>query len=208
MKRKLSCPCGSAFTVDANEEINLDKNPELLSQILDGSFFNFTCSACGKKHKPEFPLTVLWPEKKIKIEVLPELSRGEFLRRKKDMAQTETIIGYPELADRLAVLRDNLEPTAVEALKYYLLVRAEETYPDLRISAWYQGIGMDPGGMPEFIEFHLHGIKADEVAQSRIPWALYERNLGEYKKRPKDELFKSLRVRTYLSVNNMLGTEG
>ena len=208
MKQKITCPCGSVFTVDVDEEIDIDKNPELLGQIMDGTFFNFNCSNCGKKHKPEFPVVVSWPDKKIKLEVLPELERGEFFRRKKDPLQIETIIGYPELADRLALIRDGLEPVIAEALKYYLLVRAEEAYPELRISAWYHGIISDARGMPEYIEFHLHGIKADEVAVSRIPWRLYEKNFEDYKKKPRGELFSSLRLRTYLSVNNMIRPEG
>lgn len=205
MKQKITCPCGSAWTVDIDDEINLDKNPELLNQIMDGSFLKFICSGCGKKHKPEFPLIVQWASKKIRIEVLPELERGEFIRRKKDIPHTETIIGYPELADRLAVIRDNLEPAAIEAIKYFLLVRAEESFPDLRISVWYHGI---TDGDPKSIEFHIHGIKADEVAVSRIPWNLYQKYLDQYKKKPRGELFASLRMRTYLSVSNMMHPEG
>jgi len=208
VKEKISCPCGNVFTVDLDDEINLDTAPDLLDHILDGTFLSFTCSACGKKHKPEFPLTVAWPSKKIRIEVLPELSRGEFFRRKKDPPHTETIIGYPELADRLALIREGLEPMAIEALKYYLLLRAEETYPDVNISAWYHDIVTDGEGNPEYIEFHLHGIKEDEVALSRIPWALYVKNREAYRKKPRGELFSSLRTRSYLSVSNMLKREG
>jgi len=208
LKEKISCPCGNVFTVDLDDEINLDTAPDLLDHILDGTFLSFTCSVCGKKHKPEFPLTVAWPSKKLKIEVLPELSRGEFFRRKKDPPHTETIIGYPELADRLALIRDGLEPMAIEALKYYLLLRAEETYPDLNISAWYHGIAADGEGNPEYIEFHLHGIKEDEVALSRVPWTLYVKNREAYRKKPRSELFASLRTRSYLSVSNMLKREG
>jgi hypothetical protein len=203
MKQKIICPCGVVFSVDADEEINLDNNPDCLDRIMDGSFMNFSCPGCGKKHKPEFPLIILWPGKKIKIEVLGELDRGEFYRRKKDPPGFDTVIGYPELADRLAVIRDGLEPVAVEALKYYLLLKAEEAYPDLQISAWYQGLGAAISGHPESIEFHLHGIRADEIAVSRVPWSLYEKTLADYKKHPRQELFSSLRTRSYLSVQNM-----
>ena len=207
MKQKISCPCASTFTVEFDEKIDLDKNPELLEQIFDGSFLNFYCANCGKKHKPEFPLVVQWPEKKITIEVVPELNRGEFFMRKKYTPNCETIIGYPELADRLAVLRDGLEPVVIEAIKYYLLVRAEESYPELKISAWYQNLVSDDEGNNESIEFHLHGIKADEIAVSRIPWSFYSKNCGEYRRKPKSELFSSLRHKNYLSVANMLKPE-
>jgi hypothetical protein len=204
VKQKLSCPCGSVFTVNFDEEMDIDANPSLFTQIMDGSFLNFTCANCGKKHKPEFPFFLSWPLKKIRFEVLPELDRGEYARRKKDPAHTETIIGYHELADRLAVLNDELEPVVIEALKYYLLVRAEETYPELKISAWYHKVEKDSEGKNACIEFHLHGIKPDEIAVSRIPWDLYQKNLDEYRKKPRSELFSSLKRRTYLSVNNMV----
>ncbi|HCC36108.1 MAG TPA: hypothetical protein DEQ14_00010 [Treponema sp.] len=207
MEQKITCPCGVVFTAEFDEEINLDQNPEHIDRIMDGSFMNYICPECGKKHKPEFPLIVLWPAKKLKIETLGELDRGEFYRRKKDPPGAETVIGYPELADRIAVIHDGLEPVAVEALKYFLLLKAEETYPDLRVSVWYHGLGANVAGHPECIEFHLHGIRSDEVAVSRLPWGLYEKTLEDFRKRPKQELFSSLRVRSYLSAHNMLRPE-
>jgi hypothetical protein len=202
MKQKIPCPCDNSFSVEAPEEIDLDQNPAYLDEILDGSFMNFTCPSCGKKHKPEFPLFIRWPGRNLRFEILPELDRGEFYRRKKDPPGAETLIGYPEMADRLALIRDGLEPAVVEALKYYLLVRAEETYPDADISVWYQNRG------PEHIEFHLHGIREGEVAVSRIPLSLYEKTLEDYTKHPKAEIYRSLRCRSYLSVQNLMRPGG
>ena len=197
MKQSIDCPCGKDFTVEAGDEIDLDQNPECLDRICDGSFMSFECPGCGKIHRPEYPVMLLWPSKKLKLEVLPELDRGAFYRRKKESAGVETIISYIELADRLAVIRDGLEPAAIEALKFYLLVKAEETYPDLNISAWYHG--KEPSG----IEFHLHGIKADEIAVMRVPLQLYDKTVEEYRTHPKKEIFVSLRKRSYLSVQNI-----
>ena len=159
MKRKIPCLCDNTFTVEVPEEIDLDAGT-CLAEIMDGTFMNYTCTSCGKKHKPEFPLTVVWPSRNLRFEVLPELERMTFYRRKRDKEKNppETIIGYPEMADRLAVIRDGLEPAAVEALKYYLYLKAEETYPDGEISIWYQG------KTDTALEFHLHGIKKDSVA--------------------------------------------
>jgi hypothetical protein len=140
---------------------------------------------------------------------LPELDRGEFYRRNKDKSfkdksfdksfdkSYETIIGYPELADRIIVIKDDLEPVVIETLKSYLLAKAEETYPDKDINAWY--IGKTPKG----IEFHLDGIKQDEVAVMIVPYEIYEKTQADYKKHPKNEIFTSLRHRTYLSVQNL-----
>jgi hypothetical protein len=179
------------------DEIDLDRKSEYIDSICGGSFFTFICPACGKKHRPEYHITVLWPSKRIRFEVIPELGRGEFQRRKKDPPDTETLIGYPELADRIAVIRDNLEPAAIESLKYFLLLKAEETYPAREIAIWYYGSG------EQGIEFHLHGIRDDEVAVVRTPRELYNKQLDDYRKHPQGEIFAALRIRTCLSVQNL-----
>jgi hypothetical protein len=201
MKRKIPCFCDNTFTVEVPEEIDLDLRPEYLDEIMNGSFMTFTCAGCGKKHKPEFPLMVAWPSRRLRLEVIPELDRGEYYRRKEDPPGTEAVIGYPEMADRIAVIRDGLDPMAVEALKYYLLLKAEESYPEGEITVWYQNRGSD------HLELHLYGFKEDEVAVSQVPMAVYEKTTGNYKRHPRDELFVSLRVRSYLSVQNMRRAE-
>jgi hypothetical protein len=201
MKRKIPCLCDNTFSVDVPEEINLDEQSGYIDEIMKGTFMNYTCPSCGKKHKPEFPLTVLWPGKKVRLEVIPEQERGEFYRRKKVPEKTETIIGYPELAERIAVLRDDLEPTVIEALKYYLLLKAQETYPEEEINIWYQNKG------PSGLEFHLHGIRPDEIAVTQVSATLYEKILTDYTKHPRNEIFTSLRFRSYLSVQNTIRPE-
>jgi hypothetical protein len=206
MERRIPCFCDNSFTVEVPEEIDLDLNPGYMDEIQNGSFMNFPCPSCGKKHKPEFPLTVLWPGKNLRFEVFPELERGEFYRRKKEAPykgpeKKETIIGYPELADRLAVIRDGLEPAAVEAIKYYLHIKAEEHYPDDEMEIWYAS------SSPEHLEFHIHGIRQYEVAIMKVPRSTYEKTLDDFLRNPKSEIFSSLRVRSYLSVKNTMRPE-
>ena len=213
MKRKIPCFCDSTFEIETPEEIDLDSNTSYFDEIQNGSFFNYTCPNCGKNLKPEFPLSVFWPSKNLSLEVIPELERGEFYRKKnKGPYAAETIIGYPELADRLAVIRDGFEPLPVEAIKYFLLVKAEEQYPDTEPDIWYFGCdtgGSQTGGSQTgaFLEFHIHGIKESEVAVMRVPVSLYEKTLDDYHKNPKKELFVSLRVKSYLSVKNTMRHE-
>ena len=206
MKRKIPCFCDNTFEVEVPEEINLDSSSEYFDQIQNGTFMNFTCTSCGKNLKPEFPISILWPSRKLRFEVFPELDRGEFYRRKKTPDEKgpntlETIIGYPELSDRLAVIRDGFEPCVVEAIKYFLHLKAEEQYPDDEIDIWYYG------ATDSSLEFHIHGIRKEEVAVTRIPLALYKKNLDDYRKHPKSELFSALRVRSYLSVKNTMRPE-
>ncbi len=198
MKQKIQCPCNNTFFINYEEEINLDAEPDIISQIMDGTFMNYKCSKCGKLHKPEFSISVIWDSKKEKLEVLPETERGAFYRRKKDPPGEVAVIGYPEMAERVAVLRDDLEPAAVEAIKYFLYMKADENYPENDISIWYQHKTM------EILEFHIHGIREGEVAVTRIPLAVYEKTLADYKKKPRSEPFSSLQHRSYLSIQNIL----
>ena len=219
MKQKIACYCDNILEVEIPSEINLDDEPGYLEKIQEGSFLNFTCPRCGKKHKPEFRITILWPARKVCFDVYPELERGEFYRNKKARAEKtpyplETIIGYPEMAERLAVIQDGYDPAAIEAIKYYLYVKAEEQYPDDEFEIWYYRTVSNAGTKSPrneeqgtILEFHMHGIRENEVAVMKIPDSIYEKTLDDYKKHPKNEIFSSLRVRSYLSVKNTMRPE-
>jgi uncharacterized small protein (DUF1192 family) len=206
MKQTLHCPCKNVFSINYDEEINLDSHPDIIEEIMDGTFMNYSCSKCGKNHKPEFPISIIWNAKKTKMEVLPETERGEFYRRKKDPHDCITIISYPEMAERIAVLRDELEAAPIEALKYFLFMKAIEDYPENTISIWYQQKTMDQNDVHQ-LEFHIHGIRKDETAVARIPFETYDNLLKNYKKKPKSEPFSLLRYRSYTSLQNVLWPE-
>jgi hypothetical protein len=211
MKRKIPCLCENSFTAEIPEEIDLDKDGGYLEEIETGVFMNFSCPSCGKLHKPEFPLVVLWPGKNLRLELIPEEKRMEFYRRKKEKEtappgdKTEVVIGYIELADRLAAVRDGLEPAVIESLKYYLYLKAGEASPENEINIWYHGITDGAGGTAgAALEFHIQGLKENSMALTRLPFPLYEKTAEDYKKHPKSELFASLRHKNYLSVQNMM----
>jgi len=196
MRINLKCLCGANFLFEYEEEIDLDQKPEYLSDIFSGTFMSASCPECGKEHKPEYKITVVWKSKNLKMEAIPEPERIGFYSGKKDNNAQETIIGYREMADRLAVIKDDLEPVVIEKIKSFLIIKAAESYPERDVNAWYQGKG------PSGIEFHLEGIKPGETAVMRIPHELYDKTLVDYKKRPKNAAYASLRVRSYLSAHN------
>jgi hypothetical protein len=74
---------------------------------------------------------------------------------------------------------------------------------------WYSGLNQKSGsGSPiESLEFHIHGIRRDEVAVMKVPYSLYEKTQTDFKKNPKSDVFLSLRVRSYLSVKNTMRPE-
>ena len=61
MIQRIPCFCETTFSAEIPDEIDLDAEPACLDRITDGTFLNFTCPNCGKKHKPEFAIAVLWP---------------------------------------------------------------------------------------------------------------------------------------------------
>jgi len=113
------------------------------------------------------------------------------------------------MADRLTVIHDGFEPAPIEAIKYYLQLKAEEQYPDEEIEIWYFGFstGGDQPGIESYLEFHIHGIKENEVAVMKVPLSLYDKTLHDYKSNPKMEMFSILRVQTYLSYKNTMRQE-
>jgi hypothetical protein len=200
LNRNIDCPCGKKIIIETAEEFDLDSSPDTIEQILNGTFMSFDCS-CGKKHKPEYPVTLLWKSRNYKFEILTELERVEFYRRKKEKKSAETIIGYREKADRVSIINDGLEPLVIETLKFYSLAKAEETYPDLNISAWYKNSDL------QFIYLYLDGIKTGEFALLNIPRSVYDKTLIDIKKHSKNEVYTSLRFRSYLSVQNVFRSD-
>ncbi len=190
------CSCDAKFEADIPESIDIDASPDQKQAILSGAFMVFTCPTCGRTLKPEYPLTVSWPSKAASFYVIPELERPR-AAEVETAAGTEVLAGYAELADRLSVLGEGLDPVSVEALKYYLLLKASEADPDAEPSAWFQGV------VDGALEFHIHGLRPNEVAVSRVPRSVYERTLSEKRGYPDSEPFSLIRKGAYTSVQNL-----
>jgi hypothetical protein len=199
--RTITCSCDSTFEADLPESINLDAQPEQKDALAAGAFMTVACPNCGRTLKPEFLIHVSWPSRGLDILAVPELDRVDIPELASKEGVSDAVAGYAELADRVSVAAAGLDPTTIEALKYYLLLRASEADPDAEVSAWFHSVGTD------FLEFHLHGLRPGEVAVSRIPRSLYERTLAEGKAHPDKEPFRSLRKGCHLSVQNLFGAE-
>ncbi|OHE59315.1 MAG: hypothetical protein A2Y36_11290 [Treponema sp. GWA1_62_8] len=200
--KSIVCPCENVFEAELPDVVDLDADEARFRSLSEGTFMSARCPACGMIVKTEFPVRVLWTSKNLAFKVVPEAERTDFLRGSGNGVKSEEVlIGYPELAERVSVIAAGLEPVAVEALKYYLLVKAEESAPDAEASVWFFCIAGDS------MEFHLFGLRPSEVAVSRIPLKVYEKTLADYRAHPESEPFRSLRVGPYLSVQNLLRAE-
>ena len=117
--------------------------------------------------------------------------KTEFLKK----GQTP-VIGYPELADRIAVLDADLDPEIVEAVKFFLLDNGKNI-KGKHIQILFEKLEGDT------IEFHLHGLREKEVAVMRVPLSLYRSVETDHKKGKQKEVFKALWLGPYLSYKNI-----
>lgn len=198
--RKLTCHCEQTFNVDLPEVVNIDESKETLADIANGSFLTCECPTCNALLHTDLRTRLEWPSKKRTIELIPEIDRLSFLSGAIAVdGATDIVIGYPELADRMAVLASDLEPLVIEAVKYHLAVKARETGTDIKPVILFEK-KTDSGDL----EFHIHGLKKDEVAITVIPRRIYDAIENDAKEHPEGELFVSLANGAYISVQNIL----
>lgn len=195
-KRKIPCFCDNEIEVDIPEEVDLAAAPEVEQQILDGTFLSFRCDKCGKVLKPEFPLHVLDSRRSIEIYLLPELERGTFERGKaeyelRDRLHGRVTIGYPELVEKLKLERDGLDDGVVEAIKFYLLQKAEA---EDSVRVYYYG------ATEEAIELHVYGLREEEVGVSKVPRRIYDQIAHDIESGSIEEPLDAILEPPYVSI--------
>ncbi|TFG82221.1 MAG: hypothetical protein E4H20_08135 [Spirochaetales bacterium] len=185
----VTCRCDTVIEVDVPELANLDSDRNILSALLDGSFLSSICPRCGVAVRPEIALRITWPSKGLDAQVLPELERLSVYRDKAAIPSgCEALVGYPELFERVRMLRDDLDPKAVEILKYYLSEKALEAELDSEAAILYNGLESDK------LVFHVLGLKAEQTGVVRLPVESYRKALTGFKetssKKPFIQVFK------------------
>jgi len=202
--RKITCPCDQVFSVDIPETVNLDSSEETIARIENGSFLSCVCPSCNSVLHTDLRTRFEWPSKKTNILLIPEMERIAFLSGNLETdPDAETVIGFAELADRVSALKDGLEPLAVEAVKYHLATKARSTSPSSQLTILYER-KRENGDL----EFHIHGLKTDEVAVTVIPPRVYDGIVKDIGEHPDGEPYASLRNGSYLSIQNILIEDG
>lgn len=198
--RKLTCHCDQTFNVDLPETVDLDERKELVGSIADGSFLSCVCPRCNAVLHTDVRTLLKWQSKRVSIDLIPETDRIPFLSGSVPGAPgAEVVIGYPELADRVAVIDAGLDPLVIEAVKYHLSAKAKESSADARPLVFFE-----KKNAAGDLEFHIHGLKKDEIAITTVPYRVYETIAKDAAEHPDEEIFASLRNGAYLSVQNIL----
>jgi hypothetical protein len=135
--RTIECNCDKNFEADIPECFDLDKEPELLQEIVSGRFLTFTCPHCQTTIKPELPFEIIQKSKKLHLHFIPELDRikvreGEINIKTAATAeeQTRLVIGYQELVEKLNIFGLAIDDRALEILKYHILTKAMQQVTD------------------------------------------------------------------------------
>lgn len=211
--QKITCKCDCSFDVEYEKTIDLDARPALTEEIKKGAFLSFTCPSCRSKVNVELETEFVWKSKKTTLLFVSEKKRMECLAfcagavrinaENNEKVKTEflkkgqtPVIGYPELADRIAVLDSGLDPEIIEAVKFFLLDNGKDI-KGKRIQILFEKLE------GEAIEFHVHGLREKEVAVMRVPLSLYQSVEADRKAKKQKEVFQALWLGPYLSYKNI-----
>jgi hypothetical protein len=199
--REITCMCEKTFEADLPEAIDLDKNPEYVASILDGSFMSVKCPDCGKLLKPDFPLTISNKKEGIDISYIPELDRDTYLLGKLEYQigkPARVVIGFQELVEKMKVYEGKLDDRVIELIKYFLLTKAVESGnngENIRI--------MFQGTKDGSLLFHIEGIRPDEIAVTKIEKSMYDKSAKEIDKRAKEDPYVEFLTPPYISINKI-----
>jgi hypothetical protein len=200
---KITCLCEAVNEVDIPAVYDVDADPAVVGRILDGSFMSFTCTECGKLIKPEVPVRVSSLKRKFDIFLVPEIERGDYLAGKTDYRAGELassmnriVIGFSELLEKTRIVEAGLDDRTVEALKYYILVQADETHPDAEASVYFRELKDGK------LVFHVDGLKAGEVGIVNVPMDYYEKTTKALDGLKADDPLADVIKPPYVSVSN------
>ncbi len=208
-KRSITCFCENTFEADIPESVDLSADPHLVSQILSGDFMAVSCPLCGKRLTPEYPCAFYGVKEGRDLYFIPEMDRAAYSRGKLpyDIGKPwRVVIGYAELVEKVRVFTQGLDDRIIEVMKFFLLSRSTETpavagpppQADGEITVEYSGQSGDK------LEFHLSGLRRDEVAVARLGRDLYSKIEADIEKRVKDDPFKDFCTPPYVSITQVM----
>ena len=202
MQRETLCYCGHTVSHDFPERLDLSKERGAVDEILDGTFLQITCDACGEVLKPDFPILlekVPYPAGTLSIEYFPEPERVRYLSGKLSSQADRVVIGYPELREKIFIFKSLLDDRAVEILKFLLLEKADTADP-LTI--------LLEDCTDEQLSFYIYGLKEKEVGVTTLPMDIYQKVLETLDERMQNEVYAQITDPPYVSINKISLEEG
>lgn len=195
--KEVQCRCEAMVEVDVPEFIDLDAQG-MLSRLAVGESPSATCPRCGALVRAELPLSVRSASRRIDLTIMPETERLSVYRGKvSEPGGQEILLGYQELFERARMLRDGLDPRAVEGLKYFLQTKAEESEPEADIAVLYNGLADGS------LEFHITGLKSGQTGVVRLPHSAYQKIVPDTTTNSPKEPYKTILAGRYRSIKKL-----
>jgi hypothetical protein len=196
--KKVTCRCDAVVEIDVPDIIDLDADPSGLARLADGDSPSAVCPRCGALVRAELPLRVKSATRGLDAVVLSDMERLSAYRGKADPSGSgEILLGYQELFERARILRDGFDPKAVEALKYVLQGKAEESEPEADVSVFYNGL------KDGSLEFHILGLKSGQAGVVKLPRTSYDRIASDIGSAVSKEPYKTIFSGRYKSIKKL-----
>ncbi len=192
--KDITCFCEHTFSVEIPETINIQEQPGIKAEILNGTFLTFTCPKCGTTLKPEFPVHLIDNEKNIDLFFVPERERDSFMMGKTSYSAQNIVIGFPELQEKFKIYEAGLDERAIELIKVYFLERAQAS----------QGIHIYFGKLKEdLLFFYIEGLKDTETAVTHISSQLYTSFKHKVDSKTYDKALEEMLTPPYISIEKI-----
>ncbi|MEM7519318.1 MAG: CpXC domain-containing protein [Planctomycetota bacterium] len=192
---KLPCPlCGTETSFNAVHSVNVDRRPELRDQILEGTFQQEACGACGKTFRmdPQFTYVDLGRRQWIAVYGRDELDQwgmleGEvselydsaFGKNAPPLAQglavgvtPRLLFGWPALWEKLSLDDHGLDEVQMQLFKTGLLRNMEES--PLGPGSELRFLEVPPDRPDQLSLAWLDSDTADFIEGLLVPRALYD----------------------------------
>lgn len=188
----LNCYCGTSFEIDYKDKIDLQKNPEVINDILNNKFMEYKCPACSKVLKPEYRIVFL--DNNIELTMIPEIERHSFLAGKILITTKQVVIGFQELREKFLILKYNFDDRIIELIKLYLL---EKISSRLEVNILFSNMENQQ------LIFYIYGLKENETGISKIPEHIYNKIKDNLEERLQVSGIEELLAFPYRSVNTI-----
>ena len=122
------CPtCGTEFSVELHDIINVGECPELKPQVLNGELFLVECPRCGRRQVAKRPLVYLDPEEKLLV-----LLSDKSVSMENAPGYIARLVGTAgDLIEKVKVFDAGLDDKAVEMCKF--VTKQDMAKPDAEL---------------------------------------------------------------------------
>ncbi len=197
VSRRIACFCENSFDAQIPDSADLGQEPEVEQLIERGDFMAVSCPKCGKRLTPEFPVRLSLADGR-ELFMIPEKDMNGYVRGKLEYQvgnPFRVVVGFPEMAEKLKILRAGLDDRIIEIMKYYLLTGSAEPADEARtLTLRYKG---EEEGRHVF---HVLGLKEGEVGIARLGSDIYRKIAADVEKRVEEEPFRDFCAPPWVSV--------